>query len=48
MAFGPENLCLNPHEIRNRVEESLAFVGMTAFARRAPDSLSGGRLSGLS
>ena len=42
VAFGPENLCLDPGEIRDRVDESLAFVGMKGFSKRTPDSLSGG------
>ena len=42
VAFGPENLCMDPVAIRSRVAESLAFVGMSNFAKRAPDTLSGG------
>lgn len=42
VAFGPENLCRDPKEIRERLDESLAFVGMEGFAKRTPDSLSGG------
>ncbi len=42
VAFGPENLCLDPGEIRNRVDESLAFVGMKGLSKRTPDALSGG------
>lgn len=42
VAFGPENLGLPPAEIRQRVDEALVAVGMEAFARRAPHTLSGG------
>ncbi|MDI6823766.1 MAG: energy-coupling factor transporter ATPase [Bacillota bacterium] len=43
VAFGPENLGLPPGEIRARVDEALAAVGMSAFARHAPHLLSGGQ-----
>jgi energy-coupling factor transporter ATPase len=42
VAFGPENLVLPSMEIRRRVDESLAMVGMTGLERRAPHTLSGG------
>ena len=42
VAFGPENLGLPPAQIRQRVDEALVAVGMEAFARRAPHTLSGG------
>lgn len=42
VAFGPENLGLPPAQIRQRVDEALFAVGMEAFARRAPHTLSGG------
>ncbi len=42
VAFGPENLCLQPDEIRGRIDEGLTSVGMNGFASRSPDSLSGG------
>ncbi len=42
VAFGPENLGLPPTDIRQRVDEALVAVGMEAFARRAPHTLSGG------
>ena len=42
VAFGPGNLALPPAEIRRRVDECLAMVGMTGFERRAPHTLSGG------
>ena len=43
VAFGPENLGIKPHEIRARVDEALAEVGMTEYARYAPHRLSGGQ-----
>ena len=43
VAFGPENLGLPRHEIRERVDSSLALVGMTEYARHAPHKLSGGQ-----
>ncbi|MBQ4575991.1 MAG: energy-coupling factor transporter ATPase [Clostridia bacterium] len=43
IAFGPENLGTTPAEIRARVDEALAAVGMTAFARHSPHQLSGGQ-----
>ena len=43
VAFGPENLGIDPKEIRCRVDEALATVGMTEFAKREPHRLSGGQ-----
>lgn len=43
VAFGPENLGLAPAEIRRRVDQALATVGMTEFAKREPHRLSGGQ-----
>lgn len=43
VAFGPESLGVPSEEIRKRVDEALAAVGMTAFAERAPHMLSGGQ-----
>lgn len=43
VAFGPENLGVPPDELRRRVDESLARVGMSAHARREPYQLSGGQ-----
>lgn len=43
VAFGPENLGVEPSEIRRRVDEALERVGMTAFAKHAPSQLSGGQ-----
>ena len=43
VAFGPENLGLEPGEIRRRVDDALQTVGMTEFAKREPHRLSGGQ-----
>lgn len=43
VAFGPENLGIEPTEIRRRVEESLKNVGMYEFRDRQPHLLSGGQ-----
>src|SRR4051812_16572161 len=42
VAFGPLNLGLPPPEVRRRVDEALALVGLTGFEGRAPFHLSGG------
>ena len=43
VAFGPENLGVPSAEIRQRVDEALAAVNMTAFRSYAPHLLSGGQ-----
>jgi len=43
VAFGPENLGIAPAEIRKRVDEALAAVGMEKYAQDAPHFLSGGQ-----
>ena len=43
VAFGPENLGGPTAEIRRRVDDALAAVGMAQFARHAPRLLSGGQ-----
>lgn len=43
VAFGAENLGIEPSEIRRRVDSALETVGMTAFAKHAPSQLSGGQ-----
>ena len=43
VAFGPENLGLERAEIRRRVDESLAAVGLVGMERREPHLLSGGQ-----
>jgi cobalt/nickel transport system ATP-binding protein len=42
VAFGPLNLGLPPEEVRRRVAEALAQVGMTGQEERVPFHLSGG------
>ena len=42
-AFAPENLGVEPAEIRRRVNECLEIVGMTEFAHSEPSKLSGGQ-----
>ncbi len=43
VAFAPENLGVEPKEIRRRVDECLAAVNMTKFADSTPSKLSGGQ-----
>ena len=43
VAFGPENLGIEPGEIRRRVDEALAVVGMSDHAKSEPARLSGGQ-----
>lgn len=43
VAFGPENLGLPQAEIRRRVDEALATVGMSEYAHHEPHRLSGGQ-----
>ena len=43
VAFGPENLGVEPSEIRRRVDDSLKKVGMYEYRRHAPHLLSGGQ-----
>ncbi len=43
VAFGPENLGLDPAEIRVRVDEALKAVGMYDYSKKAPHLLSGGQ-----
>ncbi len=43
VAFGPENLGIDPIEIKHRVEESLKSVGMYELRDRQPHLLSGGQ-----
>ena len=42
VAFGPLNLELSPDEVRKRVAEALARVGLTGMVERVPFHLSGG------
>lgn len=43
VAFGPENLGVDPKEIRERVEDSLKRVRMFEYKKHAPHLLSGGQ-----
>ena len=43
VAFAPENLCVAPKEIRQRVDDALKAVGMYDFRLHAPHLLSGGQ-----
>ncbi len=43
VAFGPENLGVEPNEIRRRVDNALETVGMSEFKRHSPHQLSGGQ-----
>jgi len=43
VAFGPENLGVPQPELRNRVDDALAAVNMSEFARSSPHKLSGGQ-----
>ena len=43
VAFGPENLGIDPAEIRRRVDKALEDVNMGQFRKKAPHLLSGGQ-----
>lgn len=43
VAFGPENLGIEPNEIRKRVDNALETVGMTEYMKGSPNQLSGGQ-----
>ena len=43
VAFGPENLGIEPNEIRKRVDDALSVVGMSEHAKGEPARLSGGQ-----
>ncbi len=43
IAFGPENLGVEPAEIRRRVDEALKMVGMDGYQKNTPSKLSGGQ-----
>lgn len=43
VAFGPENLGVEPKEIRRRVDDALKSVNMYEFRHREPHKLSGGQ-----
>ncbi|WP_410496043.1 energy-coupling factor transporter ATPase [Cellulosilyticum sp. ST5] len=43
VAFGPENLGIEPSEIRKRVDDALETVGMSDYKKGSPNQLSGGQ-----
>lgn len=43
VAFGPENLGVNPKVIRRKVDEALTVVGMHEYSKHSPHQLSGGQ-----
>ncbi len=43
VAFGPENLGIPSDEIRKRVDDALATVGISEYAKHEPHRLSGGQ-----
>lgn len=43
VAFGPENLGVDPAEIRRRVDKALEDVNMVQYKKKAPHLLSGGQ-----
>jgi len=43
VAFGPENIGINPQEIRKRVDDALDTVNMSEYKKHAPHMLSGGQ-----
>ena len=43
VAFGPENMGVEPAEIRRRVDEALGSVNMGAYKKKGPHMLSGGQ-----
>lgn len=43
IAFGPENIGVEPSEIRKRVENALKTVGMFEYIKHSPSKLSGGQ-----
>lgn len=43
VAFGPENLGVPPSEIKQRVDEALQVVEMSAYREHSPHALSGGQ-----
>lgn len=43
VAFGPENLGVPMPELRQRVDQAIATVGMTQYAQHEPHRLSGGQ-----
>lgn len=48
IAFGPENLGIDPKEIRRRVDDSLRAVQMLEYKKHSPHMLSGGQKQRIS
>lgn len=42
VAFGPQNMDLEPEDVEKRVQESLALTGVESLRERVPQNLSGG------
>lgn len=43
LAFGPENFCIPPEEIKRRVDDVINLLGMESFRYADPNRLSGGQ-----
>ena len=43
IAFGPENLGVEPKQIRRRVDDAMALLGISEYAKHSPAKLSGGQ-----
>ena len=43
VAFGPENMGIPPQEIRQRIQQALAQVGLSGMEKQDPNLLSGGQ-----
>ena len=43
IAFGPENLGVEPKEIRRRVDDAMELLGISEYAKHSPAKLSGGQ-----
>lgn len=43
IAFGPENLGVEPKEIRRRVDDAMQLLGISEYAKHSPAKLSGGQ-----
>lgn len=43
LAFGPENLGIEPLEIRKRIDAAIKYVGMERYMHHSPHMLSGGQ-----
>ena len=43
IAFGPENLGVEPKQIRRRVDDAMELLGISEYAKHSPAKLSGGQ-----